>query len=83
MAMSSNLVWKIIRPSVDKDLSTGTKFVLRKFFGEPIHAELGQGNMPYLRGVLDASTDELVIRDITMLIKELEAGHRLALDEVY
>lgn len=81
--MSSNLVWKIIRPSVDKGLSTGTKFLLRKHFGEPVNVELDQGNLPYLYGARDASSDADIIEDLSRLIKELEAGHRLALDEVY
>lgn len=79
--MSSNLTAE----PVDRkklDLGTSLKFILRKRYGEPISATIGDGDLPYLQGLLDAGNDE-VKKDVEKLIAMIGKHGNLYLKEKY
>lgn len=83
--MSSTFYWQPVAPQENKSLSTSFKFLLRDSKDLSQHEQLilSSSDVPWLRGVLAATSDDYIKGDVQVLLEALETYEEVRLWEVF
>lgn len=79
--MSSSLYWEVVRPNGGQRMSDGAKFILRRAFGDPVKVIIAPDRADFLRGIEAATDDEKVRGELSDIIRALDAGETIKIEE--